>query len=98
MACAWAQAASDGVVQSEASKAKMTKAYSDLRGTVERLIREIYLRNALEAYGDEVNVREFYIAAGGVEPAELETLMEIYDRACWAMTGHDTPIDHQIPS
>ena len=82
---------------SEASKAKMTKAYSDLRGTVERLIREVYLRNALEAYGDEVNVREFYIAAGGVEPVELETLMEIYDRACWAMTGHDTPIDHQVP-
>lgn len=82
---------------SEASKAKMTKAYSDLRGTVERLIRETYLHNALEAYGDEVNVREFYIAAGGVEPVELETVMEIYDRACGAMTGHDTPIDHQIP-
>lgn len=82
---------------SEASKAKMTKAYSDLRGTVERLIREIYLHNALEAYGDEVNVRKFYIAAGGVEPAELETVMGIYDRACGAMTGHDTPIDHQIP-
>lgn len=82
---------------SEASKAKMTKAYSDLRGTVERLIREVYLRNALEPYGDEVNVREFFTAAGGVEPAELETMMQIYDRACWAMTGHDTPIEHQIP-
>jgi energy-coupling factor transporter ATP-binding protein EcfA2 len=82
---------------SEASKTKMANAYSDLRGTIERLIREIYLRNALEAYGDEVNVREFYIAAGGVEPAELDVVMAIYDRACGAMTGHDTPIDHQIP-
>lgn len=82
---------------SEASKSKMTKAYSDLRGTIERLIREVYLRNALEAYGDEVSVRDFFAAAGGVDPVELETVMQIYDRACWAMTGHDTPMDHQIP-
>lgn len=82
---------------SEASKAKMTTAYGNLRGTIERLIREVYLKNTLEPYGDEVRVQVFYTVANGVPPEELEQIMDIYDRACGVMNAHDTPTEHQIP-
>lgn len=80
---------------SEASKAKMTNAYSGLRGTIERLIREDLLNGVIQPYSDEVHVEKF-TAVIGIDPAEWMSLLDVYDRACEATRAHDTTSEQQL--
>jgi hypothetical protein len=73
----------------------MTNAYSDLRGTIERLIREDLLNGVMQPYSDEVHVEKF-TAVVGIDPAEWASLLDVYDRACEATRAHDTTSEQQL--
>lgn len=87
-------AAAWGEYPSEAARRQMSEAYTHLRGTIERIIRQDLLNKVIEPYHDEVNVENF-AAVIGMETADWEALLEIYDRACELTRAHDTTSEQQ---
>lgn len=84
-----------GEYPSEESKAKMTNAYTQLRGTIERIIREDLLNGVMQPYSDEVNVENF-TAVIGIDPAEWHLLLGVYDHACEVTRAHDSTSEQQL--
>lgn len=83
-----------GEYPSEGSKKKMTDAYTHLRGTIERIIREDLVNGVIQPYSDEVNVENF-TAVVGIDPAEWDALLDVYDHACEVTRAHDTTSERQ---
>ena len=84
-----------GEYPSEESKRKMTAAYTNLRGTIERIIREDLVNGVVQPYTDEVNVEKFS-AVVGMDPQEWSSLLSVYDHACEVTRAHDTTSEQQV--
>ncbi len=80
----------------EPTKENIKVAYTKLRGTIERSVREIFLNNTIHPYSDVVSVESFGVVVG-LPPEEWESLMEIYDQCCEVTDAHDTNAAHQLP-
>jgi energy-coupling factor transporter ATP-binding protein EcfA2 len=80
----------------EANKREMSHIYDQLRGTMERVIREHLLNDVMAPFSDEIKVEAFE-AIIGMDTAQWESFVDVYDRACEAMRGHDTTGEAQVP-
>ncbi|BDU76838.1 AAA family ATPase [Mesoterricola sediminis] len=85
-----------GDYPSEGDAQRIAEAYSKVRGTIERAIREEFLSNTIQPFSDAVSVESFGIVVGHPQD-EVDSLMDIYDRACEATFAHDTPAERQLP-
>jgi energy-coupling factor transporter ATP-binding protein EcfA2 len=83
-----------GEYPSEANKREMAHVYDQLRGTMERIIRENLLNDVIAPFSDEIKVESFE-AVIGVDLKQWERFIEVYDRACESMRGHDTSAEAQ---
>jgi len=80
----------------ETTKEQVKTAYTKLRGTIERAVREVFLNNTVRPYSDEVSVDSF----GSVirhPQEEWNQVTEIYARCCEVTDAHDTNAAHQLP-
>lgn len=75
---------------------KIAAAYSSLRGTIERAIREVFLNNTVQPFSDVVSVDSFGVIFGHQESDWIK-VDEIYARACEATEAHDTPGERHLP-
>lgn len=80
----------------EPTKERIKVAYTKLRGTIERSVREIFLNNTIHPYSDVVSVESFGVVVG-LPADEWESLMEVYDQCCEVTDAHDTNAPHQLP-
>lgn len=80
----------------EPTKERIKQAYTKLRGTIERAVREVFLNNTIQPYSDVVSVESFGVVVG-LPPEELDSLMEVYDQCCEVTDAHDTNAEHQLP-
>lgn len=74
----------------------VSQAYSKLRGTIERAIREEFMNNTIQPFSNVVSVESFGAVIGHPQE-EWDALIDIYDRSCEAIEAHDTPGEHQLP-
>jgi ABC-type Mn2+/Zn2+ transport system ATPase subunit len=80
----------------EATKEKIKVAYTKLRGTIERAVREVFLNNTVQPFSDAVSIESFGIVVGFPQ-GHWEELTRIYDRCCEVTDAHDTNAAHQLP-
>jgi energy-coupling factor transporter ATP-binding protein EcfA2 len=83
----------------DALERQISQAYTSLRGTVERAIREIFLNKTVQPFSDVVSVEAFGAVIGHPQDEWIE-LKNLYSRACEATEAHDTPGERQqaVPS
>lgn len=80
----------------EPTKELVKTAYTKLRGTIERAVREVFLNNTIRPFSDEVSVDSFGAVIGHPQD-EWDQVSEIYDRCCEVTDAHDTNAAHQLP-
>src|SRR6185312_3541112 len=80
----------------EPAKERVKLAYTKLRGTIERAVREVFLNNTVQPFSDVVSVESFG-AVVGFPQDQWEELTRIYDRCCEVTDAHDTNAAHQLP-
>lgn len=80
----------------EPTKDRIKRAYTKLRGTIERAVRQVFLNNTIQPFSDVVSVESFGVVVG-LPQEEWESLMEVYDRCCEVTDAHDTNAQHQLP-
>jgi ABC-type transport system involved in cytochrome c biogenesis ATPase subunit len=83
-----------GEYPTESNNSEMADAYGLLRGTMERAVRDSLLNEVMLPYSDEIKVEAFE-AVIGMDPAQWEKFLAVYDRACEAIRGHDTSAETQ---
>ena len=74
---------------------KVKIAYTKLRGTIERAVREVFLNSTVKPYSDEVSLDNFGAVIGHPQ-AEWDNVYEIYERCCEVTDAHDTNAEHQL--
>ncbi|WP_266170770.1 AAA family ATPase [Dyella subtropica] len=74
---------------------KVKAAYTKLRGTIERAVREVFLNSTIKPYSDEVSVDNFGAVIGHPQ-SEWDSIYEIYERCCEVTDAHDTNGEHQL--
>jgi energy-coupling factor transporter ATP-binding protein EcfA2 len=79
----------------DATKEKVKGAYTKLRGTIERAVREVFLNSTIKPYSDEVSVDSFG-AVISLPQSEWDGVYEIYERCCEVTDAHDTNAEHQL--
>ena len=80
----------------EATKEEVKLAYTKLRGTIERAVREVFLNNTVQPFSDAVSIESFGIVVEFPQEHWVE-LTRIYDRCCEVTDAHDTNAAHQLP-
>lgn len=86
----------NGDYMDEATKEQVKTAYTKLRGTIERAVREVFLNNTVRPFSDEVSVDSFGAVIGHPQE-EWDLVTEIYARCCEVTDAHDTNAFHQLP-
>jgi energy-coupling factor transporter ATP-binding protein EcfA2 len=80
----------------EATKEKVKIAYTKLRGTIERAVREVFLNSTVQPFSDAVSIESFGVVVDFPQDHWKE-LTRIYDRCCEVTDAHDTNAAHQLP-
>jgi len=86
----------DGDYMDEPTKEQVKIAYTKLRGTIERSVRDEFLNNTVRPFSAEVSVDSFGAVIGHPQE-EWDQVTEIYARCCEVTDAHDTNADHQLP-
>ena len=85
-----------GDYMDEATKEQVKVAYTKLRGTIERAVREVFMNNTIRPFSDEVSVGSFGAVIGHPQ-GEWDQVSDMYDRCCEVTDAHDTNAAHQLP-
>jgi energy-coupling factor transporter ATP-binding protein EcfA2 len=84
-----------GDYMDEATEEAVKVAYTRLRGTIERAVREVFMNNTVRPFSDEVSVDSFGAVIGHPQD-EWDQVTEIYARCCEVTDAHDTNAAHQL--
>jgi energy-coupling factor transporter ATP-binding protein EcfA2 len=84
-----------GDYPNERSKSRMAEAYSSIRGTLERLIRDEVLKGIFQPYSERVGVEELE-AVVDFPRSDWDMLLQVYVRSCGALRGHDSSSEGQL--
>lgn len=79
----------------EQTKDRVKTAYTKMRGTIERAVRDVFMNNTVLPFTDEVSVGSFGVVFNQSKD-EWDQVMEIYDRCCEVTDAHDTNAEHQL--
>lgn len=85
--------------QNDADKKAMREVYGQLRGAIERVVRETVLNDAVHPFSPEIKVDRVG-AVTGFSLDEWTRLVEVHDKCSDILAGHDTSGDRQqeLPS
>lgn len=81
---------------SEQTKRDMAAVYARLRGTLERLVREVIFNKAIRPFDDRVQI-ERVGAVAGFSDADVDQLNEVYLHCNPAIDGHDSSAEGVRP-